>query len=235
MYCLNSEQYGSANHDVGCFGTALARDVTALTKIPDEISSEQAGPLMCGGVTVWGPLVHNDVKPGDRIGVVGIGGLGHLAIQFAAKMGYEVVVFSGTESKKQEALAFGATEFHATKGVTKFEGIAPINHLLITTSIIPDFALYQTIMAKGGKIYPLTITFDAPPVPMLPMVTGGLSIVGSAGAYRQETKAMLDFVARNGVKVQTQTWPMTQEGITEAMSTLREGKMRYRGVVAVKK
>jgi len=141
----------------------------------------------------------------------------------------------GTKGQKEEALAFGATEFHATKGVTKFEGIAPINHLLITTSILPDFALYQPVMAKGGKLYPLTITFDAPPVPMLPMVIAGLSIVGSAGAYRQETRDMLDFVARNKVRVQTQTWPMTQKGITEAMSTLREGKMRYRGVVVVKK
>ena len=112
-----------------------------LTKIPDAISSEQAGPLMCGGVTVWGPLVHEGLVAGDRIGVVGIGGLGHLAIQFASKLGYEVVVFSSTESKKEEAFKFGATEFHTTAGVTKFEGIKPVDHLLITTSMVPDFAL----------------------------------------------------------------------------------------------
>ena len=82
--------------------------------------------------------------------------------------------------------------------------------------------------------YPLTIDFRAVPVPMLPLVTGGLS-VGSAGAYRHEFKTMLDFVARHGVHVQTQTFPMTQKGITEAMKTLREGKMRYRGVMEVQK
>lgn len=141
MYCLNSEQFGSANHDVGCFGTGLARDVSALVKIPDAISSEDAGPLMCGGATVWGPLVHSGLLPGNRIGVVGIGGLGHLAIQFAAKLGYDVAVFSSTENKKEEAIKFGATEFHATAGLTKFEGIDPIDHLLITTSAQPDFAL----------------------------------------------------------------------------------------------
>lgn len=88
-----------------------------------------------------GPLVHNDVKAGDRIGVVGIGGLGHLAIQFASKLGYEVVVFSTTENKRAEAMKFGATEFHTTAGLTEFSGIKPIDHLLITTSTTPDLKL----------------------------------------------------------------------------------------------
>lgn len=97
---------------------------------------------MCGGATVWGALSVYNVRSTDRVGVVGIGGLGHLAIQFAAKMGCEVVVFSGTESKKEEAFKFGATEFHTTKGVKEFKGIKKLNHLLITTSIQPDFGLY---------------------------------------------------------------------------------------------
>jgi D-arabinose 1-dehydrogenase-like Zn-dependent alcohol dehydrogenase len=87
---------------------------------------------------VWGPLYENDFKAGARIGIVGIGGLGHLAIQMVSKMGMEAVVFSGTESKKEEAIGFGATEFHATKGVEKFEGIKPLDCLLITTSVLPD-------------------------------------------------------------------------------------------------
>ncbi len=83
--------------------------------------------------------------------------------------------------------------------------------------------------------YPLTIDFRAVPVPMLPLVTRGLSIVGSAGAYRHEFKTMLDFVARHSIQVVVQKFPMTQKGITEAMTTLAAGKMRYRGVVEVKK
>ena len=83
--------------------------------------------------------------------------------------------------------------------------------------------------------YPLTIDFRAVPVPLLPMVTGGLSIVGSAGAYKHEFTTMLDFVVRHGIRVQTQKFPMTQKGITEAMQTLAAGKMRYRGIVEVQK
>lgn len=86
-------------------------------------------------------MYENPFKAGDRIGIVGIGGLGHLGIQFASKMGFEAVVFSGTEAKRDEAIAFGASEFYATKGVTKFEGITPVDALLITTSVLPDLSL----------------------------------------------------------------------------------------------
>ncbi len=78
MKCENALQFGSGpdNLDQGCFGTAIAWDVTALIKIPEGIASEHAGPLMCGGGTVWGPLYENGARPGDRVGIVGIGGLG---------------------------------------------------------------------------------------------------------------------------------------------------------------
>ena len=93
----------------------------------------------------------------------------------------------------------------------------------------------MSVMAKRGKIYPLTISFDAPALPLLPLVIGGLSIVGSAGCYRYEMQTMMGFAARHGVRPQIQTWPMTQQGVTDAMQTLKDGKMRYRGVVEVQK
>jgi D-arabinose 1-dehydrogenase-like Zn-dependent alcohol dehydrogenase len=139
--CVKRTHFGSADWDQGCFGTAVAWDVSALYKIPDEIASEDAGPLMCGGATVWGPLYGEDVKPGDRVGVIGVGGLGHLAIQFASKMGLEVVVFSSSESKAQKAFEFGASEFHITSEVEKFGGIAKVDVLLITANSLPDLSL----------------------------------------------------------------------------------------------
>lgn len=86
---------------------------------------------------MWSPLYDSGVKPGDRVGIIGIGGLGHMAIQFASKMGLEVVVFSGTESKKQEALAFGASEFHTTKNMDS-SSVRPLDILLITASANPN-------------------------------------------------------------------------------------------------
>jgi D-arabinose 1-dehydrogenase-like Zn-dependent alcohol dehydrogenase len=105
------------------------------------MASEDAGPLMCGGVTVWNTLYGGDTRPGDRVGVIGIGGLGHLAIQFASKMGMEVVVFSSSESKAQKAFDFGASEFHITSEAAKFGDIAKMDILLITANTLPDLSL----------------------------------------------------------------------------------------------
>ena len=139
--CINSTFFGSADLDQGCFGTAVAWDVSALFKIPDEIASEDAGPLMCGGATVWNPLYDSGARAGDRVGVLGVGGLGHLAIQFASKMGMEVVVFSSSESKAQKAFDFGASEFHITSEVENFGGIAKVDILLVTANTLPDLSL----------------------------------------------------------------------------------------------
>lgn len=136
--CLNSSAFGGPDLDEGCFGTAVAWDVSALFRIPQEIASEDAGPLMCGGATVWNTLYSYGAKPGDRVGILGIGGLGHMAIQFASKMGYQAVVFSGTKSKRQEAMDFGAAEFHDTNDPQSLLGAQKIDYLLITTSVMPD-------------------------------------------------------------------------------------------------
>ncbi|KIW17229.1 hypothetical protein PV08_04420 [Exophiala spinifera] len=231
--CLNSEQFGMQNLDQGCFSTGIAWDVSSLFKIPDEIDSASAGPLMCGGATVWAPLYEHGVKPGDRVGILGVGGLGHLAIQFASKMGLDTVVFSGTESKKEEALKLGATEFYATKGVTKFEGVEPVDFFLVTTSVLPDLSLYLPVLAPFAKVFPLTVAFDPWPVPILPLLVYGYTIVGSGGAHPQSMRAMLTFAAKHNVRPVLEKFPMTKEGITAAMKKLDEGKMRYRAVVEV--
>jgi D-arabinose 1-dehydrogenase-like Zn-dependent alcohol dehydrogenase len=106
--------------------------------IPETISDEDAAPLMCGGATVFNALSKYSVGPTESVGIVGVGGLGHLAIQFAAKMGCEVTVFSGTDSKKDEALKLGATHFVATKGVENLDLQGrQLDRLLITTSSMP--------------------------------------------------------------------------------------------------
>jgi len=92
---------------------------------------------------------------------------------------------------------------------------------------------YMPILAPFAKIFPLTISMDAPPIPMLPLVVMGVSVVGSAGANPQAQKQMLAFAAKHGVRPQIEKFPMTRAGVTDAMQKLRDGKMRYRGVVGV--
>ena len=140
-----------------------------------------------GGATVFAPLIEH-VSPVDRIGIVGIGGLGHLAITFAAKMGCDVVVFSGTESKREEAMKLGATEFYATKGVEDYSTLGlkkPLNHLLLTTSVAPErMEVYYPILDQRAKIFPLTVDFGTLQTAYGPTIFRGMQIIGSKLASR---------------------------------------------------
>lgn len=230
--CPQVEKYGKSNLDQGSFGTYAVWKAAFVFKLPSTISLENAAPLMCGGATVFHVLKSSNVKPSDRVGVVGIGGLGHLAIQYAAKMGCEVVAFSGTEDKKEEAMRLGATQFVATAGVKTLDIGKPLDHLLVTTSFQPDWDRFLDIMAPQGSIYPVTVSKHNLSIPSGVMIGKELRIVGSLVAPRQVYREMIDFTALHNIKPIIETFAMTAHGITEAMDRLRAGKMRYRGVLA---
>ncbi len=156
-FCPERAMYGEADLDQGSFASHAVWNENFVYHVPDSLDPVYAAPLMCGGATVFNVLSLYGLKPYDRVGVIGVGGLGHLAIQFAAKMGCTVAVFSGTDSKKEEAMKLGATEFYATKGLKSPEDLkkvvkAEIECLIVTTSSQPDWSMYQPIMASGGTI-----------------------------------------------------------------------------------
>ncbi|APA12210.1 hypothetical protein SS1G_10803 [Sclerotinia sclerotiorum 1980 UF-70] len=231
--CAGRVMYGEANLDQASMGTHAVWDAGFLFKIPDNLAREYAAPLMCGGATVYNALrsFNGGVKPSERVGIIGIGGLGHLAIQFAAKMGCEVVVFSSTDAKKEEALSLGATEFVATKGVSELKVTAPIDHLIVTTSFQPNWHQFMEIMAPQATIYPLTVSFEDMSIPYMPIILNEFKIQGSLVAARQVHRDMLAFAAHHEIKPIIEQFPMSEEGIQEAMKKLEDGKMRYRGVI----
>ena len=228
--CPERAMYGAANLDQGSFASHGVWKEDYIFRIPDAIPREYAAPLMCGGATVFNALHAFGTQPTDRVGVIGVGGLGHLAIQFASKMGCDVVVFSSTDSKKDEAMKLGATEFIATKGVKDIQ-TKPIDRLLVTTSFQPDWSQYIRILAPRATIYPLSVDSGDMKFPYMPIIRKELSIQGSLVAPRQVHRDMLDFAARHGVRPIIEQFPMTADGISEAMEKLASGKMRYRGVL----
>ena len=229
--CRERKMYGGADLDQGSFGSHAVWREAFLFKIPDEVRNEDAGPLMCGGSTVWNALHVAQVRPTARVGIVGVGGLGHLAIQFAAKMGCQVVVFSGTDSKKEEAKNLGASEFYATKGVKELNIGKPIDNLLVTTSSQPDWQLYLNLMSPGGVISPLSVDANDLKIPYMPLLVNGLRVQGGIVSSRQVHREMLEFAAHHQIKPVNMTFPMTLEGVTQSLKTLEDGKMRYRGVL----
>lgn len=232
-YCPKGHFYGEADFEMGSLSSLVVRKEQWLFKVPEEMSSEDAAPLMCGGATVWQPVV-DQVKPYHRVGIVGIGGLGHLAIQFASKVGCDVVVFSGTEDKREEAMKLGANEFHATKGVTDYTtfGMKPIDRLFITSSSKLDLSLFYPILSTQASILPLTVSDGELTAPYMPTVVQGHKLIGSKLSTRFLQNKMLDFAGRNEIHAMIEKFPMTLEGVTAAMDRLQDGKMRYRGVAS---
>ncbi|KAK5071029.1 hypothetical protein LTR64_007532 [Lithohypha guttulata] len=233
IFCPQRQLYGEADLDQGSMASHAVWKESFLFKIPESISSEDAAPLQCGGITVYTALQLYPVKAGERVGVLGVGGLGHLAIQFAAKMGCEVVVFSGSDSKEEEAIKLGAKEFYATKGATelKLKDGKGIDRLLVTSSAQVDWNLYLSVINPRGAVYPLSVSSDDLRMPYMPLILNGIrvqgSVVGSRGIHRE----MLEFAAAQNIKPIVQLFPMSKQGIEDAFQALEDGKMRYRGVL----
>ncbi|KAH7411994.1 chaperonin 10-like protein [Phaeosphaeria sp. MPI-PUGE-AT-0046c] len=230
-YCSEREMYGEANLDQGSFASHAVWKESFVYKIPDSLSDAEAAPLMCGGATVFNALHTYGIKPTDRVGVMGVGGLGHLAIQFAAKMGCDVVVFSGSDSKKDEAMKLGAKEFVAMKGKSEISISRPVDALLVTTSVLPNWDVILPVMAPNSKIFPITVAQGNFEIPHMPMLSKGITVQGSVVAARAVHRHMLAFAALHGIKPILMEFPLNESGIEEAMATLRDGKMRYRGVL----
>jgi D-arabinose 1-dehydrogenase-like Zn-dependent alcohol dehydrogenase len=184
-------------------------------KVPGSMPSENAAPVLCGGWTVWNALTGYDLKPTDHVGVVGIGGLGHFAIQLANMMGCEVTAFSGTESKKADAFTLGL--------------------LVCSNSHIP-WELFHPILAGRATVFPLQIPEDmAAPlsVPHMPFLRSSINVIYSTNGRHDAYDKLLAFAALHDVKPIIEKFPMTREGIEESLKRLEEGKMRYRGVLVV--
>lgn len=241
-------RYGKHNLHQGSFGSHAIWDASFLFHVPEGLAPESAAPLMCSGATVFNVIETHNIRATDRVGVVGVGGLGHLAIQFLAKIGATVVVLSGSESKRAEAFKLGATEFYVTKGVEELKIGKPVDHLLVTTNFLPDWNLlvvysekfrdvlsftsrFLKIMKPTGTIYPLTISSGNFDIPTEPVVINGLNIQGCCVAARSVHKKMLDFAARHGITPIIERFPMTRQGVEDGMAKLRNGNMRYRGVL----
>lgn len=231
-FCPKRALYGNASLDQGSFSSHAIWREAFLHAIPDEISDADAAPLQCAGATVFTAL--NEASSNDTVGILGVGGLGHLAIQFAAKKGCRVVVLSGSDRKKDQATQLGAHRFIAMKDGVKGEQQKDpwlLNKLLVTSAALPDWEAILTMMAPRATIFPLSVAMGNLEVPYMPMLLQGLRIQGSIVATRTVHREMLAFAALHGIRPVNEEFPMTEEGIAEAMDKLDKGNVTYRAVL----
>ncbi|PYH71801.1 NAD(P)-dependent alcohol dehydrogenase [Aspergillus vadensis CBS 113365] len=230
-HCREKRAYGQHDFDVGSFSHGTVWDADAVYPIPDGYDSAHAAPLLCAGASVWACLTNNGIRPSDRVGVVGIGGLGHLAIKLAAALGYNVAAFSGSERKQEEALAFGASEFHRFPSTQGCIRIKPVKHLLLCGSSDVDYASLLDLVDTNGTIYHISVTLEPTPIPLVPFGQKGIRIQGCFITSRRNLQELLEFAARHDIKPTIMTFPLTKSGLEEAFEELRLGGIRYRAVL----
>lgn len=198
--------------------------------LPEGLDVARTGPLLCGGVTVFTPFLAYNVSPTARVGVIGIGGLGHMALQFANKWGCEVHAFTTSDSKEAEARKLGAHHVHNTKNADALKKIAGSLDLIISTINVPiDVPGLLGALATHGRLHVAGAILEPMPVPALGLIFGQKSVTGSPTGSPSALDQMLAFSARHGVAPVTEMYPMSK--VNDAMEHLRAGKARYRLVL----
>jgi uncharacterized zinc-type alcohol dehydrogenase-like protein len=198
--------------------------------LPEGVRPEVAGPLFCGGITVFSPLMEYGISPTSRIGVVGIGGLGHLAVKFAKAWGCEVTAFTSSTSKHDEAKAMGAHRVVASNDPNEIASLASSLDLVMVTVNVPlDWKAIMGTLTPKGRLHFVGAVLEPIPVEAFSLIGGQKSISGSPIGSPASMVKMLDFCARHGIEPQVEHFPMSR--INEALDYLRAGKARYRIVL----
>lgn len=225
----NSRERDSGEPTYGGYSTRIVVDENYVVRIPDGIAPERAAPLLCAGITTYSPLRHFGVKAGDEVAVVGLGGLGHMAVKLARAMGARVTVLSTSESKRQDAMALGAEGFLSTRERSMFrEHAGTFDFIIDTVSAQHDYNAYLNLLRIDGTMVLLGIP-DPTPLSAFPLVSGRRRLAGSMIGGIRETQEMLDFCAAHDVAADVEVIGIAD--INTAYERMLKGDVRYRFVI----
>ena len=234
--CMDGDHHlcGSAEGTIvgrhGGFADVVRGHWSWTIPLPEGIDMSKAGPLLCGGITVFNPIILSGVKPTDKVGVIGIGGLGHMALKFLKNWGCEVIAFSSNPDKKDEILAMGANKVINSRNPEELASIqGSLNFILNTTNVSLDWNSYLSCLAPKGKFHTVGAVLEPMPIPAFSLIMGEKSVGGSPVGSPTLTKTMLDFCVRHNIYPTTEEFPMEQ--VNEAMEHLEAGKARFRIVL----
>jgi uncharacterized zinc-type alcohol dehydrogenase-like protein len=239
--CLSGDQHLCAQavptilgHNGGGFADRLRAHWAWTIPLPEGIDVAASGPLLCGGVTVFAPLATFDIKGSDHVGVIGIGGLGHMGIKFANAWGCEVTAFTSSDSKQAEARGFGAHRVISSRSKQAIaDAASSIDLLLVTTNVSLDWpAMLQTLKPRG-RMHVVGAVVEPMGIPAFSLIGGQKSVSGSPTGSPAMLATMLEFAARHKIAPQVEYFPLSK--VNDALAHLRAGKARYRIVLDASK
>ena len=214
----------------GGFADTVRADSNSVVAIPEGIDLESAGPLFCGGITVFNPLIQFDVKPTDKVAVIGIGGLGHMAIQFLNAWGCEVTAFTHQTDKKATLIEMGAHHvLNSTNAKEIEEASGQFDFILSTVNAKLDWNLYLNTLKPQGRLHVVGAVLEPLDISAFALIMGQRQISGSPVGSPENIGKMLDFADQHQIKPIIETYKMSQ--VNEAISRLKSGKTRYRIVL----
>ncbi|QDT02274.1 Aldehyde reductase Ahr [Rubripirellula lacrimiformis] len=227
-HLCNEAQPTIAGH-YGGFANSMRAHWAWTIPLPEGLNFADAGPLLCGGITVFNPIAAY-ATPQSRVGVVGIGGLGHLAIKFAAAYGCEVTAFTSSQDKFDEAREFGAHHVVSSRDSDAIMELEKtLDLLIIAVNVSLDWDAYIASLAPNGRMHVVGAVLEPIPVSIFSLITRQGSIGASPTGSPVGITEMMDFAARHDIAPKTEHFPMSK--INEAFQHVADGKARYRVVL----
>jgi alcohol/geraniol dehydrogenase (NADP+) len=214
----------------GGFADRVRAHQAWVLPLPENIKAIAAGPLFCGGITVFNPIVQFDIQPTDRVGVIGIGGLGHMALRFLHAWGCEVTAFSSSDDKETEAKSLGSNHFVNSRDPEALKAVANSFDLIISTANADlDWSVYIAALRPKGRLHFVGVAPSPVASHVFPLISSQKSISGSPLGSPNTTAKMLDFASRHQIQPEIEIYKFTQ--VNEAIERVRSGKQRYRVVL----
>ncbi|MBE0470526.1 MAG: NAD(P)-dependent alcohol dehydrogenase [Methyloprofundus sp.] len=214
----------------GGFAERLRAHWAWVIPLPDKLDAASAGPLLCGGITVFSPLLTFDIKPTHHVGVVGIGGLGHMGLKFAKAWGCEVTAFSSHESKTAEAKSFGAHHVISSRDSTAMaQANSTLDMLIVTVNVALDWASLLQTLKPNGRLHIVGAVLEPMQIAAIDLIFGQKRVSGSPTGSSVDLATMLEFAARHDIRPQVEHFPMSR--VNEALAHLASGNARYRIVL----
>ncbi|MFJ6524337.1 MULTISPECIES: NAD(P)-dependent alcohol dehydrogenase [Streptomyces] len=237
QYCTGGGMVGTYNAldkngepTYGGYARAIVVDENYVVRIPDGLALDVAAPLLCAGITTYSPLKHWNAGPGKKVAVLGMGGLGHMAVKIAHALGAEVTVLSQSLRKKDDGLKLGADHYYATSDPKTFEELAGSFDLILSTVSAPlDFGAFLSLLRTDGAL----VNVGAPEEPislnLFSVINNRKTLAGSMIGGIAETQEMLDFCAAHGFGAEIEL--IAAEEINEAYERVLNSDVRYRFVI----